>query len=108
MPTKSYQRLNFAPHWEMTNDNLVELIELVPEDKLDWSPAPSEWSMRVIVTHIILARYHDPIVPRPSGSQLSDVVMDCRTKEGLVKHLRSSWEMVAAFLSDPEKLDAVH
>jgi hypothetical protein len=107
MPER-YPRLNFAPHWQMTNDNMIELIDLFSEEKLDWSPAPSEWSMRVIVTHIILARYHDPIVPGPEGAQMSDVVMGCRTKEGLTKHLRSSWQMVAAFLSDAKKLDAVH
>lgn len=104
----AYQRLNFAPHWQMTNDNLIELIDLVPEEKLDWSPAPTEWSIRVIGTHIVLARYHDPIVPGPNGAQMSDVVVDCRTKEGLKKHLRSSWKMVAEFLTDAEKLDAVH
>ncbi len=102
-----YPRLNFAPHWQMTNENLVELIDLIPQDKLDWSPAPSEWSTRVIVTHIILARYHNPIVPAPGGAQVSDIVLECRTKEGLLRHLRSSWEMVAAFLSDPAKLDTV-
>ena len=105
---QEYPRLNFAPYWRMTNDNLIELIDLVPEGKLDWSPAPTEWSIRVIVTHIILARYHHPIVPPEGGPQVQDVVMDCRTKEGLKKHIRSSWGMVAAFLSDPEKLDAVH
>jgi len=57
---------------------------------------------------MILARYHDPIVPGWEGPHISEVVTDCRTKEGLKKHLRSSWEMVAAFLSDAEKLDAVH
>jgi DinB family len=108
MPTKSYPRLNFAPHWQMPYDNLIELIDLVPEEKLDWSPAPSEWSLRVIVTHIILARYHDPIAPAREGAQMSEVVFDCRTKEGLKKHLGTSWDMVAAFLSDSEKLDAVH
>ncbi len=107
MPT-SYQRLNFAPYWQMTNSNLIELIDLVPEEKLDWSPAPIEWSIRVIVTHLILARYHHPIVPTQDGAQMSDVVMDCRTKEGLKRHLRSSWDMVAAFLCEPAKLDAVH
>jgi len=35
----SYPRLNFAPYCQMTNDNLMELIDLVPEDQLDWSPA---------------------------------------------------------------------
>jgi len=105
---ESYQRLNFAPYWQMTNDNLVEIVDLVPEEKLDWAPEPTEWSTRVIVTHIILARYHDPIVPGRDGAQMSDVVLECRTRDGLKKHLRSSWEMVAAFLSDSGQLDATH
>jgi hypothetical protein len=106
----NYQRLNFAPYWQMTNDNLIELIGLIPEEKLDWAPAPGEWSARVIATHIILARYHNPIVPGRdgAGAEMSEVVMDCRTKEGIQKRLRTSWDMVAAFLSDAEKLDAVH
>jgi len=104
----SYPRLNFAPHWQTMNENLIELIDLVSEEQLDWSPAPSEWSIRVISTHIILARYHNPIVPGRDGAQMSDVVLDCRTKGGLKKHLRTSWEMVSTFLSDREKLDSVH
>jgi len=103
----NYQRLNFAPYWQMTNENLIELIDLVPEEKLDWSPAPTEWSIKLITTHIILARYHYPIVPSEGGPQVQEVVMDCRTKEGLKKHLGLSWDMVAAFLSDEEKLNAV-
>jgi len=84
----------------MNNENLIELIDLVPEEQLDWSPAPTEWSIKLISTHIILARYHYPIVPPEGGPQVQDVVMDCRKKEGLTKHLGLSWEMVAAFLSD--------
>lgn len=103
-----YPRLNFAPHWQMTNENLIDLIDLISEEQLDWSPAPTEWSIRVIVTHMILARYHNPIVPAPGGQQASDVVLECRTKGGLMRRLRSSWEMVVAFLSDPAKLDAVY
>lgn len=104
----SYPRLNFAPHWQMTNDNLVELIDLVPEDQLDWSPAPGEWSIRVIVTHIILARLHHVIAPERDGPQFSEIVTDCRSKDGLKRQLRSSWDVIAAFLCDSEKLDAVH
>jgi uncharacterized damage-inducible protein DinB len=105
---ENFQRLNFAPYWQMTNDNLMELIDLFPDDKLDWTPAPGEWSARVIITHIILARHHGPIVPALDGAGMQEVVLDCRTRDGIKKQLRSSWEMVAAFLSDAEKLDAEH
>ena len=104
----NYAPLKIAPYWQMTNENLIELIDLVPEDKLDWTPAPGEWSTRLIATHMILARYHAPIVQGLDGAQMSEVIMDCRTKEGLKKHLASSWQMVAEFLSDESKLDAAH
>lgn len=107
MPTE-YAPLKIARYWLMTNDNLAELIDLVPEEKLDWSPAANEWSIRVIVTHMILARYHDPIVPGQDTPDIQAVVLNCRTKDGLKRQLRASWEMVAAFLSDPARLDTVH
>ena len=104
----AYAPLKIAPYWQMTNENLIELIDLIPEEKLDWSPAPGEWSTRVIATHIILARFHEPIVPLRDGAQMSEVIMDCRTKEGIKRRLASSWQMVAEFLSDESKLDAAH
>ena len=103
-----YPRLNFGPYWQMNNENLIELIDLVPEEKLDWSPAPTEWSIRVIATHIILARAHHIIAPSQNGAETVEVVMDCKTKDGLKRRMRSSWDMVEAFLADQEKLDAVH
>lgn len=63
----NYARLNFGPYWQMNNENLIALIDLVPEEELDWSPAPTEWSIRRITAHIILARYHYPIVPSEGG-----------------------------------------
>lgn len=66
----SYARLNFGPYWQMTNENLIELIELVPDDKLDWAPSPTEWSIKMIATHMILARFHDPIVPGDGGPEV--------------------------------------
>jgi len=107
MPTE-YQRLNFAPHWEMNNANLIELIGLVPEDKLDWSPSPGEWSIKVITTHIVLARSHHIIAPDANAAQISTTVADCQTKEGLQRQLARSWEMVATLLADRAKLDAIH
>src|SRR2546425_10547777 len=77
----NYAPLKIAPYWQMTNENLIELIDLVPEDKLDWTPAPGEWSTRLIATHMILARNHAPIVQGRDGAPMSEVIMDCRTKE---------------------------
>jgi uncharacterized damage-inducible protein DinB len=101
-----YARLNFGPYWQMTNENLIELIDLVPDEELEWSPAPEEWTIKRIALHIILARYHYPIEPQEGGPGIQEVVLECQTKEGLKKHFGISWEMVARLISDESKLDA--
>ena len=108
MATK-YPRLDFAPHWKAMNENLIDLIDLVPEGKLDWSPEPAEWSIKLITVHIILARWHHIIAPQPDGAQVAqEVIANCRTKEGLKHQLHLSWDVLEAFLSDQATLDAVH
>ncbi len=104
----TYPRLNFTPHWKVMNENLIELIDLVPEEKLDWSPAPTEWSIRLITTHIILARPHHISAPEQAAAAVGEAVADCRTKDGLKRQLQRSWDVVEVFLSDPAKLDAVN
>jgi hypothetical protein len=106
--TDTYARLNFGPHWEMNNANLIDLIDLVPDDKLDWSPAPGEWSIKVITTHIILARSRHIVDPGANAARISATVADCQTKDGLQRQLRVSWETVASLLKDQARLDALY
>jgi uncharacterized damage-inducible protein DinB len=108
MAEKTYPRLNITPHWATTNWNLVEIIGLVPEDKLDWTPAPSEWSIRVIVVHMVLARYHGVTAEGAPPDYMARVVAAGRTKAGLQEQMAESWQMLERFLSDEAKLDAVY
>jgi hypothetical protein len=107
MPTP-YARLDFAPGWQTTNDNLIELVDLFDGDKLDWIPREGEWPARAIFAHIVGARYHGPIATPEEMARLGDVWPLCRTPDGIKQELRSSWEMLARFLRDPAKLDAVY
>jgi hypothetical protein len=86
------------------NANLIGIVGLIPEDKLDWSPAPAEWSIRVIIVHIVLARHRHLTVEGATPDYMASVIQDARTTEGLQSHLATSWEMLAAFLSDGGKL----
>ena len=101
-----FQRLDFAPGWQATNDNLIEFVDLFDGDKLDWTPESDEWSARTIFGHIAGARYHGPICGPEDLVRLGELDQNLSTQEGIKEELRASWAMLARFLSDPVKLDA--
>jgi hypothetical protein len=103
-----FPRLDFAPGWQTTNDNLIELVGLFDHKNLDWIPRQGEWSARGIFAHIIGARYHGPIAAAEDLAHLRDLMQNSRTQAGIQRELQLSWEMLARFLSDPAKLDAVY
>ena len=99
----TYAPLEIGPYWEDLNEHLIELVDLIPEESLNWSPSPREWNFRGTFVHLIGARYFvdmycDGPAPNP------DVLADSATLEGIKRHLRLSWERIAAFLADPERL----
>ena len=107
MVERDYARLDMARHWATRNDHLIELVDLIPDDKLQWSPREGEWGFRRVLQHLVMARYHGPIMDgRDEGAELSAAVAGTQTREGIKEQLRHSWEVVAAFLSDAERLDA--
>lgn len=90
------------------NENLIELVDLIPDDKLDWSPNAGEWSFQLILTHIILARYHGPIMTAYDAARMPTVPLATKTKDGIKEQLRTSWGMLDNFLAEPDKLDATY
>lgn len=101
-------RLDWTPHWRMMNDNLMELVDLLPGDKLAWVPREGEWPAPLIFAHLILARHHGPIMTPDDMARIGQVPVNCQTKDGIKAELRASWGMVERFLSDPAKLDATY
>ena len=106
----SFARLDFAPGWQTTNENLIELVDLFTDETIDWTPREGEWSARLILSHIIGARYNGPIPTSQDIAHYQDgsLYANCRTREGIKQEFRISWEMLAHFLSDEAKLDAVY
>ena len=83
------ERLDFGPGWQATNDNLVELVDLFGEARLDWTPQPTEWSARTIYAHIIGARYHGPIPEHDEWTHKGAVIENCATAEGIERSCKS-------------------
>lgn len=97
-----------GPHWARLNDHLIELIDAIPEGQLDWSPTPEQWNFRGILLHIAGARHHWLANAVRDGEDTPDMMAGGKTVDGLKEQLRLSWERLARFLSDPEKLAAVY
>ena len=107
MTERAYARLDIGRHWETMNDHLIELVDLIPDDRFDWSPREGEWSFQRILQHLILARHHGPIIDGlDEGATISAVVAGTQTKEGIKQQLRQSWDLLAEFISDQARLDA--
>ncbi len=104
-----FARLDIVPTWARFNDELIRLVDYVPDDKMNWSPKPELWNFRGILLHIAATRYGWMSVDRPEGQQLArNVWQTLRSKVDIQDAYRHSWDYLAPFLSDEAKLAATY
>lgn len=90
------------------NANLGELVDLLSDERLAWTPREGEWPAQLIFAHLILARYHGPIMTAEDMARIGQVPINCQTADGIKAELQASWTMLERFLSDEAKLGAVY
>jgi uncharacterized damage-inducible protein DinB len=100
--------LDIVPHWGRMNDTIIQLVDYIPDDKLNWSPKPELWNFKGILIHICGARHGWLGGTVQDGEPSPNVIVEAQTKEGTKEQLRRSWERMRRFLSDPAKLEATH
>ena len=106
MSNDKFARLDIVPTWSHLNDELIRLVEHVPDDKMNWSPRPELWNFRGTLIHIGFAR----------DQWLGNIVKDgvagptafARTKDEITQALRRTWQRVEPFLRDETRLDATY
>jgi uncharacterized damage-inducible protein DinB len=109
MADREYPRIDIVRHWRTTNNHLIGLVDLIPEDKYHWSPREGEWDFQMVLSHLNIARYFGPIIEGlDHGALLSEAVRGSQTKEGMKEELAKSWDVLAEFLADQRRLDAVY
>ena len=108
MTHPKYVPLAITPMWSTIVDELVELVDLVPEDKMDWSPKPELWNFKGILIHIILGpRFlmNNVLQEQSDPAKLAaDVMAQAQTKEEIKEQLRISWVCLEPFLQSEELL----
>lgn len=103
-----YPPLAIADQWPRLNEQLVALVDYVPDDKLEWSPKPELFNFRGILLHIPLARHNWLGNQIKDGEPTPDVLREGQTKAGMKEQIRLSWERLERFLSDPAKLSRTY
>jgi len=101
-----FARVDITPVWARFNDELIRLVDYVPDDKINWSPKTELWNFRGILVHIGFSR----------DQWLGNVVKDGvagpttfpRTKDEIAQALRRTWQRIEPYLRDEKKLDATY
>ncbi|HXK33687.1 MAG TPA: hypothetical protein VNM91_06735 [Dehalococcoidia bacterium] len=53
---KPFHALHISPYWRGVHDDIVRIVSLVPEDRMNWTPKEDLWNFRGILIHIADAR----------------------------------------------------
>ena len=102
--TDTYPPLDITPLWALVNDDLIALLDALPEEKLDWSPRPELWNSKGILIHLCFGRHGLMQFIVQDGHEGPDIIREGQTKAGLREQLVASWERVQPFLRDAEAL----
>ena len=105
----AYPRIDITPVWARFNDDLIRLVDYVPDDKLDWLPAPGLWNTRDVLLHIANAR--DIWLTRMNdGVEAPAIDADSITKSGVQSAYRRTWARLEAVLNDSDtaRLDGMY
>jgi uncharacterized damage-inducible protein DinB len=105
---QGFARLDITPIWARLNEELIRLVDYVPDDRLDWSPQRDLWPFRRILLHIASARDTWLTRDMKDGIDAPDVSRTVRTRAEIQEAYRRTWKRLAAFLADRRKVDATY
>jgi len=105
MTTATFATLDIGEQWKRLNQTLIDLLEYIPDDKLDWSPREDMWGFREIISHVTSTRGN--WLSR-EGNDREAILATVKGKDDIRRLLNESWERVEAFLSEQRYLDRAY
>ena len=111
MPDPAFPRLDISPHWRGVQEHLLQIVDLVPDDKLNWTPRDDLWNFRGILIHVADARDRwlaDGTHGVHDGEPYPNIWLTARSKEDLKRELSRTFDRLQRFLTDQAQLDAVY
>jgi len=106
--TAAYPPLDITQYWSSLNEHLLQLVDVIPDDQMNWSPKRELWNFRGILLHVAAGRHGWLANTVKDGAATPDVLRLGQTRDGMKEQLGLSWARLERFLSDPAKLAATY
>ena len=106
MSDAPYIKLQVDPFWQRLQNDLVRIVELVPDDKMDWTPRSELWNFRGILIHVSDVRDYWLANGVQDGEPYPNIWQTARSKDDLKRELVRTFERLTRFLNDRAQLDA--
>jgi uncharacterized damage-inducible protein DinB len=108
MTADASARVDVVPMWGQLNGMLIELVDRVPDDKMQWSPRPELWPFQRLFLHIAEAREQWMIRLINDGAPNIDIYKNVHTNDEIKSALRATWERIERTFTDRDRLDATY
>jgi uncharacterized damage-inducible protein DinB len=108
MTSEATARLDIVPIWRQLNDMLIELVDHVPDEELQWSPKPELWTFHHILLHLAEAREQWMNRAINDGERDIGVYQNVHGKNDIKNALQRTWERLERTVTSQAKLDATY
>ncbi len=103
--TSSAPRIEITPYWAAVQRDLLALVDLIPDERMDWSPKPELWNFRSILLHIASARDYWMGKIVGDGDPAASVYETAHSRDEMKVQFTRTWGRLGRFLTDPVALE---
>jgi uncharacterized damage-inducible protein DinB len=89
-------------------EHLLRIVELTPDDKLNWTPREELWNSRGILIQVCDARDRWLAERVGDGEPYPNVWLTARSKDDLRRELERTFARLQRFLANQAQLDATY
>ena len=98
--------LDICQYWGGVQEHILRTVDLLPEEKLNFTPQEDLWNSRGILIHIADARDGWLTHTVQDGEPYPNIWTTARTKDDIKRELTRTFERLQGFLGNKQQLDA--
>lgn len=111
MTDAPFPPLDIARHWRTVQEHLLRIVDLVPDDKWDWTPRDDLWNSRGILIHVADARDRW-LSGGPGrigdGEPYPNIWVTARSRDDIRREVERTFARVGRFLRNRAQLEATY
>lgn len=100
--------LDIVAQWGRLNSGLIELLDAIPDERMDWSPQPYLWTFRHLFQHVAEAREQWMVRAINDGEPDIDVYKNVYSRDEIREAMRATWDRIERVFTDEARLDATY